>query len=110
MAERRSLIEGLKSTTVDPDVETAFVRGTAEGAKPKVRPAPEPTTAPAVPLAATPGPATRVTFSTRIRPDLNELVTRASLERKLKRVQPSSVADIVETALVAWLAGNGYPA
>ena len=108
MAERKSLMEGLKTTTsVDPALEKAFVHG--EQAKPKL---------------ATPAPAahekreakaqvgnsiSRAPLTTRIRTDYSEALKRASLERQLSATFPNTLQEILEEALEPWLRSNGYP-
>ena len=100
MSERRSLIEGLKpsSPPVDPSREREFVYGT--GSKPKAEVATQP-----------PAPTTNVArspISTRIRADFAAGLKRASLERQLQGVEPSTLQDILEAAIEPWLKANGY--
>lgn len=95
MVERRSLVEGLKSTPqVAPEVEKAFVMGT----KPR-QPEPKPPAAPQV---------ARAPISTRIRSDFAQALKRASLERQLNGVEPSTLQDILEEAVEPWLRTHGY--
>lgn len=98
MAERRSLVEGLKATpTVDPDVEKEFVfRGKAASNPPTVTPK----TASA--------PTSRIPLSTRMRADLAEALKRASLQRQLEKVEPNTLTEILEEAVEPWLKTNGY--
>ena len=97
MAERRSLIEGLKPTVppVDPHEEKAFVYG-EKAPKDASRPLAAPVTLNRVPL------------STRIRGDFATALKRASLERQLDAVEPNTLQDILEQALEPWLKSNGY--
>jgi hypothetical protein len=98
MNERRSLVEGVKSTPpVDPKVEAKFVfqekaklpEGQGRG----------------TPAAA---PVSRSPISTRIRSDYAVALKRASLERQLEGVTPHSLQDILEEAIGPWLKSNGY--
>jgi hypothetical protein len=99
MAERRSLMEGVKppAPPVDPKLEESFVYGQkARGGD-----------ASAVPSTTTPTIA-RSPISTRIRGDFSKALKRASLERQLKGVEPNTLCDILEQALEPWLKANGY--
>lgn len=98
MADRRSLIEGLKSTPPAMDIhrEKEFVYGSKD--KPG-EPAKAPASAPAV---------SRVPISTRIRADFSTALKRASLERQLNGTQPNTLQDILEEAIEPWLRSNGY--
>ncbi|MBL9081571.1 MAG: hypothetical protein JNK76_07180 [Planctomycetales bacterium] len=100
MAERRSLIDGVKPQTpaVDPQVEEAFVRGAklpGGGAEP-------------VPPSATTAVIPRSPLSTRIRSDYAKALKHASLDRQLKAIEPNTISDILEQALEPWLKTNGY--
>lgn len=96
MSERRSLIDGLKSTPapIDNGKEKDFVYGD------KIKP----------PQSTTPTTPTinRVPISTRMREDYAKAFKRASLERQLKGVEPNSLQDILEEAAEPWLRSNGY--
>lgn len=97
MAEqRRSLTEGLQQApSADMRVEKAFVFG-----KPQVA------------MASSTGLSTpiqnRVQLSTRIREDFFKALKRASLERQMNGVEPSTIVEIIEEALEPWLTSNGY--
>jgi hypothetical protein len=95
MVERRSLTEGIKPPApgVDPELERQFVHGT----KPAAAPSP-----------AISSPSARVPISTRIRGEYAEALKRASLERQLNKVEPSTLQDILEQAIEPWLRSNGY--
>jgi hypothetical protein len=95
MVERRLLTEGIKTPAppVDPELERKFVHGT------KVLDASAP---------ATSSPSARVPISTRIRAEYGEALKRASLERQLNKVEPSTLQDILEQAIEPWLRSNGY--
>jgi hypothetical protein len=99
MADRRSLVEGLKTEPPPPrQAEQAFVYGAApaaakppgEGARPSL------------------ANASRVPLTTRVRVELASALKRASLERQLAGQHPNSLQDIVEEALEPWLRTNGY--
>ncbi len=96
MTERRTLIEGLKSTPppIDNGREKEFVY--AEKAKPVQNMTP---TTPTI---------NRVPISTRMREDFAKALKRASLERQLKGLEPNTLQDILEEALEPWLKSNGY--
>lgn len=96
MSDRRSLLEGLKSTPppIDESKEKDFVYG--EKAKPVQNSTP---TTPVL---------NRVPISTRIREDFAKALKRASLERQLKGVEPNTLQDILEEAVEPWLKSNGY--
>lgn len=98
MADRRSLVDGLKSTPPALDVhqEKQFVYGAKEAQAEKMPPAPVP---PSV---------SRVPISTRIRADFSAALKRASLERQLSGVQPNTLQDILEQAIEPWLKANYY--
>ena len=97
MAERRSLIEGMKATpaALDPIIEKTFVR---EG---KI-PSEPPTSAPQ------PKSNRRIPLSTKIREDIFDALKRASLQRQLSGQEPHTIIDIVELAVEPWLKANGY--
>lgn len=91
MSERRSLIEGLKSTpVVDARLEREFVHGASKA------PVPEPVVT------------SRSPISTRIRADYAAALKRASLERQLQGVTPHCLQDILEEAIEPWLTRHGY--
>ena len=107
MSERRNLVEGLEATPkIDPAVERAFLEGkpipTTEdsGTDGGTYAAPPVTTAAKV--------LNRVSFSTKLRKDFVDLLKRASLERQLKGVEPSTIVDMLEQAVEPWLRANGY--
>lgn len=93
MGERRPLSDGIKpqvnAPTVDPDIERQFVHGNKQVAPP-------------------PPPVTRVPISTRIRAEYADALKRASLQRQLDKVEPSTLQDILEQAIEPWLRSNGY--
>jgi hypothetical protein len=93
MVERRPLTDGIKPPTsspaVDPEIERQFVHN----AKPAVLP---------------PTPVARVPISTRIRAEYAEALKRASLQRQLDKVEPSTLQDILEEAIEPWLKRHGY--
>ena len=105
MAERRALVEGLKSTvsTVDPSKEEQFVYA---GKKARDTAAPETPAPTEVHAASTTH--TRVPLSTRMREDFASALKRASLERQLAKVEPNTLQDILEQAVEPWLRSNGY--
>lgn len=104
MAERRSLIEGVKAK---PETNRAAEEEFIHGQKSKTA---SPTTAQQTePVIVKPTPQTsRVPFTTRVRSDVAHALKRASLERQLQGVEPNTVQDILELALEPWLKTNGY--
>ncbi len=91
MSERRSLIEGLKSTpVVDARLEREFVHGSSK------TPAPEPMVT------------SRSPISTRIRATTQRRSSAASLERQLQGITPHCLQDILEEAIEPWLTQHGY--
>lgn len=99
MADRRTLIDGLKSTPppIDTGMEKAFVYGekTAEPSRPSAPPN----------ISST---VKRVPISTRMREEYAAALKRASLERQLNGIEPNSLQDILEAAIEPWLKTNGY--
>lgn len=102
MAERRSLVDGLKSTPAPMEVHREKEKEFVYGAKDKPS---EPVKAPTPPPAPT---LTRVPISTRIRSDFASALKRASLERQLSGTEPNTLQDILEEAIEPWLKSNGY--
>lgn len=94
---RRSLVEGLKETpAVDPKIEQQFVKGKAS-----TNEAPPPKVTNSASIARSP-------ISTRMRIDLAEALKRASLQRQLEKIEPSSLTEILEAAVEPWLKEHGY--
>jgi hypothetical protein len=50
----------------------------------------------------------RENVTTRLAPDINQLLTEAALRQKLKRTRPDTRQDIIEAAVVEWLKRHGY--
>lgn len=95
MAERRTLVDGLKNTPppIDPKAEKDFVYQEKGGGG-------------NVPTATT--PLSRTPLSTKLREDFAKALKRASLERQLHGQEPNTVQDILEEALEPWLKQHGY--
>ncbi|MCA9028432.1 MAG: hypothetical protein KDA86_24685 [Planctomycetaceae bacterium] len=95
MAERRTLVEGLKDTPppIDPKAEKSFVY------QEKEKSAPPPSTV---------SPLSRTPLSTKLREDFAKALKRASLERQLHGQEPHTLQDILEEAIEPWLKSNGY--
>ncbi|MEM6468709.1 MAG: hypothetical protein AAF802_04015 [Planctomycetota bacterium] len=104
MSGRRSLVEGLNETPKVTELENDFVFG--EKANETAEPS-ETSNAIAEPQIM-PQYQGRVPLTTRCRPELASAIKRASLERQLKGIEPSSIQDIIEEALETWL-GNQAP-
>ena len=96
MAERRTLIEGLKNTPspIDKGLEKNFVYA-------------EKASAPATPPASVPT-LSRSPISTRIREDFARALKQASLKRQLDGQEPHTLQDILEDAIEPWLKKHGY--
>lgn len=105
MSERRTLTAGLKTPAppVDPRKEKEFVYGQKVEAKPESSARPAASEKPPATI-----PPARVPLSTRMRGDFAEALKTASLERQLKKVQPSTLTDILEEAVEPWLRKHGY--
>lgn len=104
MAERRSLIEGLKpAAEVAPEMEKNFVFGNKADTEKLAGPGEEA-------KRATKGRDTisRLPLTTRMRGDFATALKRASLERQLSDQFPNTLQDILEEALEPWLRNNGY--
>jgi hypothetical protein len=104
MVQRRSLIEGLKEI---PAVDAEKERGFVFKDKGPMTPVPAAVTAATMTRPAQAVPA-RVPISTKIRGDYAEALKRASLERQLAHVEPSTLIEILEQAIEPWLIANGY--
>ena len=103
MADRRSLVEGIKAPppAVNPTVEKEFVYR----AKP---PGTEASPVAATAKKQTSAQVARVPISTRIKTEFAQALKRASLERQLAGMEPSTLQDILEEAVEPWLKTNGY--
>ena len=119
MKERRSLIDGLKSTTDVQELEEEFVFGAKRSIESSaLKPTQEPILAPIASVANQPTSLQntgmlpqitgRVPVTTRCRPDVATALKRASLQRQLAGVEPYYVQDIMEKALEEWLGAKGY--
>lgn len=99
MAERRALIDGLKSSSVTEEAkEKAFVFGDASTAKKPLISA----------SATTQTPIARAPLSTKIRSDYAAALKKASLQRQIDGVEPHTLQDILEAAIEPWLKREGY--
>lgn len=89
MAERKSLIEGMKPppTPAEARQEQDFVFGTK------------------LPSTTTQEPK-RVALSTRIRGDFVQALKRLSLQRQLDGVAPNTISEFLEQAIEPWLKQN----
>jgi hypothetical protein len=97
--ERRSIVDGMKATPqVDPELERQFVHRKPAVSVPESIPT---KVANSVSISRTP-------ISTRMRTDLAEALKRASLQRQLEKVEPSTLIEILESVVEPWLKSNGY--
>jgi hypothetical protein len=110
MAERRSLVEGLKKKpAVDPALEDNFVYGEkTKTEQPKQTQASSPVAETREGKGKAANPISRSPLTTRIRTNYAEALKRASLERQLQGVFPNTLQDILEQAVEPWLRSNGY--
>src|SRR4051812_8098363 len=109
MAERRKLVEGLRESSVPPEVEASFVYAGKPNAQPEAQPQSPPASTEAQEgKGKAAGSVTRVPLTTRVRSDYAAALKRASLERQLGGVFPNTLQDILEEALQPWLRSNGY--
>ena len=97
MADRRSIVEGMKVS--DPKEETKRARELLRLSKAiasdnahQTHPPPQ---------------ITRTPISSRMRLDFQAALKRASLENKLAKREPSTVQDILEEAVEPWLKAHG---
>lgn len=109
--DRRPLTEGLKeSPDVDPKLAREFVFQKPQ----KSQVAPAAATKPAAPVRLEPGTMNQaaqsalVPLTARIPAEKFQALKRASFERQLQGIEPSSMQDIVEEALTPWLRKHGY--
>ena len=49
-----------------------------------------------------------VSLNVRIEPEISTALLRASMDRKIQRLDPFTQRDIVAEALASWLKANGY--
>ena len=111
--DRRPLVEGLKpEPDVDQEAARAFVfQNNQNKAKPEAA-APEQKPEASTRLAAgTMNPAAQsalVPLTARIPAEMFQALKRASFERQLNGVEPSSMQAIVEEALLPWLRKHKY--
>lgn len=104
MADRRSLISGLKDVPPpDPELARQFVYG--DKASPKAK---SDAAASEASETKTHKGFNRVPLTSRIRADYAQALKRASLERQLKGEFPNTVVEILEEALEPWLRDRGY--
>jgi hypothetical protein len=105
MAERRSLVAGLKTTEeVDPELAKQFIYGE----KPAKQEINKPQAAGEGRDSSPQNSVTRAPLTTRIRADFVTSLKRASLERQLSGEVPNTIVDILEDALEPWLRSHGY--
>jgi hypothetical protein len=107
MAERRSLVEGLKPESgVSREAESSFVFAgkLVEG----LRPEPQTQEVQQGKEKDKAGALARVPLTTRVRGDYALALKRASLERQLSGTLPNTLQEILEEALGPWLRANGY--
>ncbi len=107
---RRPLTDGLKQ---EPEIDPKIARDFVYQDKPKPGAgAPEPKPASQTRLAAgnvnPSAQSSLVPLTARIPTEKFQALKRASFERQLQGVEPSSMQDIVEEAITPWLRKHGY--
>ena len=104
MAERRKLTTAVKSIpNADPNAVLAFVTQERTPSRPvEVQP-----TAP-TPVNKAFQPVGLIPITVRLSPEVAGALKRASLERQLAGADFFSQQEIVERALVQWMADNGH--
>ena len=50
----------------------------------------------------------RIPITVKVRPDVGSALKRASLQRQLDGIEPSTIQDIVDEALANWLAHKDF--
>jgi hypothetical protein len=112
MAQRRSLMEGLKPGTETDDVDPAVAEKFIYGDKPKSLPSRSQHSLPSHDIqegkGQTGNQVSRTPLTIRFRMHIAAGLKRASLERQLKGVRPNTLQDILEEAAEPWLRSNGY--
>src|SRR5437588_11594406 len=109
MAERRSLLAGLKAPEdVDPELAKQFIHGDKAAPPKPAKSDPTAVDGPRPGRRQNGSPIDRSPLTTRIRSDFALALKRASLERQLKGETPSAILDILEEALEPWLRSHGY--
>ena len=93
MADRRSLVEGIKTT---PPAESAAEKAFVYNKKSEIA------------QPSSPASLNRAPITTRMREDYAKALKRASLERQLEGIEPNTLQDILEEAVEPWLRANGY--
>jgi hypothetical protein len=109
VTKRRSLDDAL----ITPEEAAFLSAGIAatenpipnEPAKIQVEP---PTVQPEVRAIQKPAEGGLVSLNIRIAPPIMAALLRASMERKIQRLEPFTQRDIVSEALAVWLKTNGY--
>jgi hypothetical protein len=104
-ATRRSLQPPTTPTPDELDVLRDFARARPAVASPP-QPVPQPVDSSPIPVPADePSP---VHFTTRLFPDVDRALKRASLERQLQGKKPYKIQAIVDAALRTWLREQGH--
>lgn len=113
MAERRSLIDGIKPDSELHPEEEKFVFGAKreKTAKPTVPQALSTAFQPVIPETRQhqeilPQMMGRVPVTTRCRPEIASALKKAALNRQLAGIEPYHVQDIMEIAIEQWLSNN----
>jgi hypothetical protein len=115
MAERRTLVEGLReiSPEADPKLAEEFIlHGVPKSAaftklrKAAAQPAVEPVEPEGKGQQA--NHMGRAPLTIRFRADFAKALKHASLERQMKGISPYKLQDILEEVVEPWLRNNGY--
>lgn len=93
MTQRRKLVDAISESSENQQERDFVFSGSYKPESSKPHP--------------TPRRVTRTPLTTRLRDDYANSMKRVSLQRQLDGVEPSSLQDILEEAIAAWLAANG---
>ena len=118
MSKRRSLDDAL----ITPEEQALLSTGIAATENPTTNEPAKTETAPLPPqpqpeavkteipakVIQTPADNTLTALTTLVSPRIKTALFRASMERKIQRIEPFTQQDIVSEALAAWLTANGY--
>lgn len=110
--DRRPLSEGLKpEPELDPKTARDFVYQNTpmqQAATPEPKPSATTRLAVGTPNSTAEADTALVPLTARIQAKKFKALKRASFERQLQGVEPSSIQDIVDEAITPWLRKHGY--
>lgn len=111
--EEQSFLENGKQAKAPPKAKAKPKSTPRKEESPMARPALKQDYAPRTSEAPTPAipqftMAGAVSLNVRIEPEISTALLRASMDRKIQRLDPFTQRDIVAEALAAWLKKSGY--